>query len=703
MNHTALRPLTEAVSRFVGQAREAVARAFEPETAEDRAARRASHKPAAVRAMMIGLAVLLCGLAALIILFDWNWVRGPIGRIASMQLNRPVVLAGDLDVHPWSLTPRAEVHDLRIGQPSWARDKADGAQMATVGKLEVSLQLLDLIRGRTVLGLIQVTQADVHLIREASGRANWQFGGGKSSSAPKLPAIRRLIIDHANLTIDDAQRQARFKGSVTTRDSTTGEGSGRFQLTGRGQLNGAVFEADVSGSPLLNISPDRPYAFQAKVRAGATRIAADGQIDRPFDLNLLGARFSISGADLNDLYVLTGLALPNTGPYRVSAGLVRDHGRFHLNRLSGRVGDSDIAGQLTVETDRDKPLLIADLRSRRLDFDDLGSLFGMAPATGKGETASADQVAMAGRQRASGRLLSDATLQVERIRSMDARVSYRAEAVNAPGLPLRKVSLDLTLKDGVLKGAPVAFSLDRGDIRGGFTLDASKDVPRTDLDFRMTGSHIENWVTAKVQGQPVIEGRLVARLKISGTGNSLHKAASTANGSLTVVSPGGEVRQAFAELLGVNISKGLIMLLSEDPRQTPLRCAVADFQVKDGVARANHIVADTGVVLVEGKGSINFGKETLNLRFEGDSKKPRLLRIFAPITLSGRLADPRVGVETGPLIGQGGVAVALGTLLTPLSAVLAFVDPGLAEDANCGALMREGRKQGAPTVKSPAK
>lgn len=641
------------------------------------------------KGMIRGLAIagtLLAAIVLFLFFFDWNWLRGPVGRMASVRLDRTVRIVGDLDVHPWSWKPTIEAYNLRISQPRW---REQGGEMFTAQRLVVRVEILEALRGRTVLRLLQVDGADVHLIRQADGKANWEFGSGKSGGG-KLPAIRQLIIEKANLRIEDAQRKAVFKGVVSTRDSNTGEGAGRFQLTGDGDLNGARFSARVTGSPLLNISPDRPYRFDADVRAGATRITADGQIDRPFNLNRLGARFTVSGADMNDLYLLTGVTLPNTPPYRWSAGLVRDYGRYHLNDLSGRIGDSDIAGQATVETDRERPLLTADLRSRRLDFDDLSSLFGGRPSTGAGETASGTQKAMA------RRLFPDATLQVDRIRAMDARVRYRAASVEAPGLPLRQVYLNLTLDNGLLRGDPVELSLTRGDIRGNFQLDARGKTPRTDVDVRLINSRIESWVTRKVQGMPVIEGRLMARAKLTGYGNSAHKAVSSANGTITFVSPGGEVRQAFAELLGVNVSAGLIKLLSEDPQKTALRCAVADFQVRSGVARANRIVADTGVVLVEGDGTINLERETINLRFEGESKKPRLLRLFVPVTISGPLTKPDLGLETSGVIAQGGVAVVLGAVISPLAAILPFVEPGLAEDANCATLVAQTRRKGAP-------
>jgi len=102
-------------------------------------------------------------------------------------------------------------------------------------------------------------------------------------------------------------------------------------------------------------------------------------------------------------------------------------------------------------------------------------------------------------------------------------------------------------------------------------------------------------------------------------------------------------------------------------------------------------VIDTDVVLARGSGTINLGSETMNLRIDGDTKKPRLLRVWAPITIRGSLTAPKIGVDAGAVAGQLGIVGALGVLLSPLAAILPFVDPGLAEDANCGALIASAR------------
>jgi uncharacterized protein involved in outer membrane biogenesis len=640
--------------------------------------------------------VIILGLILFLWLFQWNWLRGPVGALASARLNRTVVIAGDLDVHPWSLQPRVEANDLRIAQPGWVKA---GGDMARVGRISVQIELLPLFAGRAVLPRLEIVRPRVSLIRLADGRSNWSVGGGGGAGA-KLPAIRHFTIIDGQLSLKDARRKTTFSGRVFTDETAGGAGKGVFALRGVGRLNGARFLADVTGDPLLNISPDRPWPFRADIRAGSTHIVATARILKPFDLGGFDGDVMVSGADLNDLYALTGLALPNTPPYRLRARLIRRGTLYSFEKAAGRVGDSDVAGTLTVQTRGERPFLTADLRSRRLDFDDLGSLFGGAPSTRKGETASPEQTAMAGRMQAARRIFPDATLQVDRIRAMDAKVVYRAGTVNAPGLPLTQVQLDLDLKDGVLTADPVAVTFRRGAVRGVVRLNAQDDTPRTDLDLRLTGARLEDWITVTSAGRPAIEGQIVARAKLTGYGNSVRKAAGSADGTLTVVAPSGQMRQAFAELLGVNIFRGLILLLSEDPRQTPIRCAVADFRVTDGVARANRIIIDTGVVRVEGSGVVNLKTERLNLRFEGQSKKPRLLRLFIPIKVEGPLTKPDIDLQTGDAVAQGGVAAALATLLTPLAAILPFVEPGLAKDANCAALVAEGRARGAP-VRTP--
>jgi uncharacterized protein involved in outer membrane biogenesis len=638
------------------------------------------------------LAVLVLGVALFLAFFDWNAARGPIGRYASARTGRVVAIDGDLKVHLWSLTPGATVEGLRIGNPAWAGP----GQTATVGKLAVKVKLLPLLVGHVVLPLLEFDRADVRLLRDKQGRTTWDFSNGKKAQEPlDLPPINRFIIDDGKLRFEDAKRKLVFSGAIAASEKQGSVNRG-FNLTGDGALNGAKFTLKVTGGPLLNVDTSKPYPFDADIRAGATHVVAKGEIPKPFKLAVFSMDATAQGQDLSDLYDLTGVPLPNSPPYKLSGRLSRNGHLVKIEGLGGRVGDSDLAGDLSVDSSGERPFLKAVLRSKKLDFDDLATVFGGAPSITKGETASPEQVAIAAKLNAEHRLLPDATLKVDRLRAIDADVTYHAQSIDAPHLPLRGASAHVKLDNGLLVADPVSFALPQGSLAGSVKLNARGAIPVTDLDVRLSNARLEQMVP--ISGQP-LTGALVGRARLHGTGDSVHRAFSNADGEMLLVVPGGEIRKAFAELLGINVTKGLGLLFAKDETTTPIRCAVAHFDAKSGVLQADQIVIDTGPVLATAKGSVDLGTERLDLRIEGHPKKFRLVRLTAPITIKGPIVAPKVGVEASRAVAQGGAAALLATVAAPLAVVLPFVDLGLAKDAACGALIAEAGRQGAP-VKS---
>jgi hypothetical protein len=65
------------------------------------------------------------------------------------------------------------------------------------------------------------------------------------------------------------------------------------------------------------------------------------------------------------------------------------------------------------------------------------------------------------------------------------------------------------------------------------------------------------------------------------------------------------------------------------------------------------------------------------------------VRLRAPISVGGSLSKPSVGIKPEKTLLQAGAGTVLAALLTPIAAVLAFVDPGLAKNADCSALMAQ--------------
>ena len=644
------------------------------------------------------LAVIAIAVAILVAVWDWNWFRGPLERYASARTHRDVTIAGDLNVNLWSWQPSATVDGVRIGNPAWAGKERLGA----VDRISVRIRLIPLLWGDVDMRLLRLDRPNFDLLADAKGRKNWDFSDGRVQAPMKLPPISRFIINNGRLTYTDRRRDVRFQGTINAREEYGAQNRG-FELIGLGTINGAPFRAEVTGGPLLNIERDKPYPFDADIRAGRTLITARGAIPKPFDLGRFHMNTTARGPDLAELFPLTGVALPNTPPYSLRGRLSRNDLVWRMDDLGGRVGDSDLSGNLKVETGRVRPFLTANLRSRSLDFDDMGAVFGAAPKTGPGETASPEQVAIARKLVAEQRLLPDTPLDVSRIRAMDADVTYKAASIRDAPVQLSSGSVRVRLDNGMLRARPLSVDLPRGRVEGYVNLDARKAVPTTDLDLRLTNARIEQIMPARFGGGAPLTGPVVGRAKLKGEGDSVHKAFGGADGEVMVVAPGGEIRKAFAELMGVNVVKGLGLLMKKDTSTTPVRCAVAHFQTTGGVMRADRIVFDTGPVLVTGSGSVNLASERMDFRLRGHDKKFRLGRVLLPVKVSGPIMAPKLGVEPGAAIAQGGAAVALGSLLSPIAAILPFVDPGLAKDANCGALLAEAGRQGAPVKTASSK
>lgn len=623
--------------------------------------------------------LLILAVVIFLLLFDWNWLRGPIGRWASAEYDREIALRGDLDVNLFSWTPSVIVRDLKFGGPAWAREE----DTADVQRIEASVRLRKLFAGQIEIPLLSITKADVVLIATEDGRKSWDLNPDKPDTGEgmKLPPIQQLLITDGRIRFEEQRRNLSLDATVTARE-TANDGAG-FVLDGKGALNDSPLTLRVEGGPFINIRRDRPYHFEAVLSGANSRLTADGAVTRPFDLGRFNATLTLEGQNLADLYLLTGVTLPNTPRYRLAGALSRDDRIWTFNDFDGRVGASDLSGDVRVDA-AERLRVGADLTSRRLDLDDLLAVLGGRPQTNAAATDTETTAA------APGKLLPDATLQVDRLRTMDGTLKYRAASVKANDFDVRAVNLGADLEGGVLALNPVSFAFNRGELNGTARINATRDMPYSNIDFRLSGYPLESLIPARGGTSP-ITGRALGRARLEGPGASIHDFAAASKGSISVVVPQGEMRAAFAELLGINASAGLLKLLSGDQSKADIRCAVADFNVSGGTASAKTFVIDTDVVLAQGSGSIDLGAETLNLRIDGESKKPRVLRVWAPITVNGPLTGPRVGVDVGEVVAQGGLAGLLGAVVAPVTALFAFVDPGLAEDADCGRLIASAR------------
>jgi uncharacterized protein involved in outer membrane biogenesis len=610
---------------------------------------------------------------------DAGYFRGPIIRLLAARAQRQIQVGGIFEVHIFTLEPRLIAERVTIGSPPWM----PSGTTALIEKISVTIELPGFGHGFGIARL-EMEGATLLLARDATGHANWQLSNPDENGARKLPIIYSLSMPNAQVVLDDALRHLQFSGTVTARDQHGGAGLHLLQIDGAGRSNGRIATFEILGDALATASHERPYHFTFAERSSGSRLTGRGFLLRSFDFNKLDTTFAVEGADLKDLYFLTGVTLVNTGNYHVSGTLTRRGTSSKFADLIVTSGQSDIRGTVSIETSSGRPQLEADLDSQVLRLSDLG-----ARAAGRAAEAGTEPPL----------LLSNAMLSPKAVRHGDAVVSFRARRVDVGRVSLHAVAAKMTIKHGILVVAPLTAEVLQGKLWARLRVDATTDAPAAELDLKITDLQLAQ-IDRKRLDQPPIEGLLQARIKVSGHGRSFHQVAASANGTVTAVLPRGVIRDSLAKLSGLDLG-GLARLLTKNKKETPIRCGVASFQAHEGTLTAQSMVVDTDPVLITGDGAIHLDSEALDLAFQGHPKSFVLLRVRSPLLVRGTLSHPSVDIKVHNSVVQAAEAVALGVVFTPLAAVLAFVDPGLTKDADCAALIASAKDFQTQTPPQP--
>lgn len=620
------------------------------------------------------LAVLLLGLLVLILLWDWNWFRRPMERMVESRTGRSFDV-GNLDVDfGWVSTLRLD--RVRFGNARWSREPL----MAQAERVELDLSLGSLLRGRVLVPELRLTRPRVLLEAHPSGRGgNWDLGRQGEGET----RFRRLLVEQGHLRFLDRRGGTDLRiGLDSVRNARGGDAS--IALSGGGRWRDNAFRIEGQAAPPLQLRETaHPYRIDLRAVAGDTRAHARGTLLDPVRLRDFDLQLALSGENLEDLYPLLGLSMPPTPPYSVDGRFTRDirNGltvwRYHGFR--GRVGDSDLAGNVDVTTGGKRTHLRGDFHSTRLDFDDLAGLVGGTPAADRSRVPAPS--ARAGTRRAQGRLLPDTPYDLEKLRAMDADVRLRARRIHAPGLPIDRMDARLSLEGGLLRLDPLDFGVADGRIRSTIRLDARNDTIRTraDIDARRLAL-AELLPNVELASDAV--GRVGGRIVLTGTGNSIAAMLGSSDGEVALGMGRGRISNLLMEFAGIDIAEIVKFKLTED-RKVEVRCAFADFEVRDGVMKTRSFAFDTADTILIGSGTIDLGEEALDLTIRPRPKDRSLLALRAPLHVDGTLRDPKIRPDYGRIGLRGAIALALGTI-TPPAALLATLELGPGENADCG-------------------
>jgi len=566
---------------------------------------------------------------------------------------RELLIRGKLDI---KLLPRLALvaEDVSFANAPWG----SRPDMARVKRLEGSVALLPLLRKQVEITRLVLVEPDVLLETDAKGVGNWVFkppagatpGAGGESGGAEVD-LHGAEIDRGQLVWRDGAKKETLRLSIQRlrldRKTLGDELNVDLAAAFRDQpftLKGSM------GLIRRLLVKDSSWPVDLAFATAGAAISVKGSIDLSAKLPKLDGDLKAEVKDAAGLAKLLGGPLALPVPLTLTAKARASRDQYRVEPMRATFGKSTIEGRIAVATGGVRPVATASVSAPLVDFAALAPRGGKPGASGKG---------------GSGRMFSDAPFPLEMLRTFDGAADAAIERLVLPsGLPLEKVQIKATLKDGRLDVQPLRALVGGGTVAGRATLDAARSRPAT-LALNVEGKGISGEKLAAATGHAgsISGGNTDFALNLAGPGESVARFMGGANGEIRATMGPARTSGAALDFGGDVLTK--VADLANPARRTEkyneTQCAVVRLPVRDGIATAQRTIAvETARVDIVAAGTINLRNETLDLALRTNVKEG--LGIGAAslaelVRVTGTFSNPTVGIDT---LGSARAALSVG-------------------------------------------
>lgn len=622
----------------------------------------------------------------------------------------------------------------------------DPATMARIGSASASISLLPLLSRHLAIDTMALTDPEIALARTKDGSNNWTFKR-KDEDAPQSPwtfDVDRLVVNQGLLAYADAMKDVDLQARVNTTEpmlpseagsakaakasvlpasaaASSAEAAASRDVTasksGTGdtpvpyglqfELQGRIAKAQVEGSgragqviSLRNKVVN--YPLQIEVTAGSAALSAEGILANPGALSGMDLDVMLKADSMSDLYEVTGLVLPSTPPFQtrghLTGSLEPERAVWDYSNFRGKVGQSDLQGDLKYTSGKPRPKLTGSMSSNQLRLADMGPALG----TNKSDNTH--------RGKGDGKVLPDANFAAERWSAMDMDILFKGKNIIRPeSLPLEDLSMRAVMDNAQLKLAPLTFGVAEGKIESEVIIDGRAPPLKAQIRGKVEGLQLSA-LFPKVALMKKSFGRMDGAVALHSSGNSVAGLLGKGTGEARLYVREGTLSKQMLDLASLNVGSIIVGKLFGDDKEVRLRCAVADFTVVDGLAQTRIVKMSTDDAVIEATGTIDLGTEAMNLRIKPESLEWKFFSLRTPLYVKGTFGNPNVGVEPGPLLLRAGAAVVAAVAAPVALALIPVTVPAAADDTHCKPLLdlaqepvKPGAQGAAGTASEPAR
>ena len=610
--------------------------------------------PKGIRIALLLLAALLIGAILLIGSFPVGWLKDRAQARLSERIGTKVTIQSMSRESAFSFSPIIHVNGVQIPQPDWA----GRGNLASIEQARIRLPIMAMIFGKGRPDLLSARGIRLNLVRDANRRVNWDRKRDErkqdddGTSGFSATHIEDVIIDYR-----DAFQKRAFKISlaVDPRTGLTGSGSGT--------VDGAAVNVSLRGAPMI---AGKEWLFDARLQGPALAMHALGKMAGPMRTDDMTFKVSARANDLKLIDRVIEAGLFGTQPLTLNAKVRHRDKTWTIADLRGTVGESQLVGKLTALKTDGRTKLNGDVRFLTLNFEDLAD-----------DAGNARGVAL---ERAIGpRIVPNTRVNIRKIRKTDGRIAIRVDRILSGRRPssIKTVSAVLHLENRLLTVSPLRIGLNEGVITGKAIVNQREDQPKpiVTLALDLRGSSIS--ALAGGGSNNDVDGRVDARVRLSGVGDTIREAVGNSNGTMGAITRRGSMPTRLAGLIGFDVGK---VLFGKEEGREELRCGIIRLDMKRGRGAVDLLMVDTSISQTRGTGHISFPAEAFAITLTGAAKSKSALQLPGSVSLRGTIREPDIIVPEGTR-SVGNIFKAVGRAIGGRNKA--------ATDANCAQLIAQ--------------
>jgi uncharacterized protein involved in outer membrane biogenesis len=494
-------------------------------------------------------------------------------------------------------------------------------------------------------------------------------------SGRTLTELLTSLAGKASLSMSDTATDTEVKVNFATLEGDTQDAARLITLEGEGRVRGQPVQLKGRvGSLHAWRAGSQPYPVQATVRLGETQVQVDGTLMQPQQFTSFEAKVALQGPDPVTLSTFLPVSLPHLLPYQFTAQVARHEKSWRLASFKGSLGQSDMAGTLSLDLGGARPLLRGALRSQHLRLDEM-----MATMAQNQSPEAVPQKTPPSAQGEVKRAIADVPFDPKLLQRLDADLRFQGQDVRVSKLSISNVTVAAHMANGRLQLTP------RGEFEGGTmraTIEAHSRQEHVAGRIQADIAQVDlNTVLSKFDFEHEAFGRLNGHVDLTGTGQSLATWLAAANGDVSLTMAGGQLHGLLIELVGLDVGESIVAAFAGKKARVPIRCLLADFMVSDGKMQTQMLVFDTSDTKIIGEGFIDLGEEFVYLKLVPEAKDFSLFSAEAPVYLKG----PLTHLSAGPKIGDVLLSLAMPVKI------------GKPANVDCQALFDATQKQQEPS------